>query len=132
MRWLLKVELTRLRWRRAVVALVAACVLVPAVIFAATAWNTRPVSAAERQQVQQMVDEQANDPYVVKEVRHCVARPHRYGVPPGADVQAVCESRFVPTADGYYGRSPLRLHTEQHGSGIGVAIVLTVLLLILG
>ena len=132
MRWLLKVELTRLRWRRAVVALVAACVLVPAVIFAATAWNTRPVSAAERQQVQQMIEAQAQDPYVVKEVQRCVARPHRYGVSQGADVRATCESRFVPTADGYYGRSPLRLDTEQHGSGIGVAIVLTVLLLIVG
>jgi len=34
---LLRVELTRLRWRRAVLVLVAAAVLIPAVIFGAVA-----------------------------------------------------------------------------------------------
>ena len=53
---LLGVELTRLRWRRAVLLLLLACLVVPALIFAATAWNTRPVSGAELAQAQQQVE----------------------------------------------------------------------------
>lgn len=37
MRDLLRVELTRLRWRRAVVVLLLGCLLVPVAIWAATA-----------------------------------------------------------------------------------------------
>ena len=39
MRELLHVELTRLRWRRAVVVLLLACLLVPAAIWVGTAWS---------------------------------------------------------------------------------------------
>ena len=59
---LLGVELTRLRWRRAVVLLLLACLVVPGVIFAATAWNTRPVSGAELAHAQQQVDRMRDEP----------------------------------------------------------------------
>ena len=44
MKDLLLVELTRLRWRRAVACLLVACLLVPAAIWVGTAWDTRPFS----------------------------------------------------------------------------------------
>ena len=44
---LLLVELTRLRWRRAVVVLLVACLLVPVAIWLGAAWNTRPFSDAD-------------------------------------------------------------------------------------
>jgi hypothetical protein len=45
---LLKVELTRLRWRRAILLLLAAAVAVPGIIFGFLVYDTRPLSAAER------------------------------------------------------------------------------------
>ena len=44
---LLRVELTRLRWRRAIVVLLVACVAVPLVLLAGYAWDTRPFSDAD-------------------------------------------------------------------------------------
>jgi len=129
---LLRVELTRLRWRRAVLLLVTACVLIPAVIWGATAWNTRPVSAAELARVQQMVEDEAQQPYIQKQLDKCVAHPERYGAPTGDAAQAACEDMFLPRPEWYSGRAPLDLDQELDGSGIGVAIVLTMLLLLLG
>ncbi|MFC4786309.1 hypothetical protein ACT8ZV_17660 [Nocardioides sp. MAHUQ-72] len=131
MRALLRVELTRLRWRRAVLLLVAACVVVPAVIWGATAWNTRPVSDAEMARYQQMAQDEAQQPYVQRQVEKCVARPDRFGVS-GDDVRASCEDMMVPRADQYYWRPTLDLDRELDGSGIGVTVVLTMLLLLLG
>ena len=47
----LRVELTRLRWRRAVLLLLVGAVVLPALLFAGTAWNTRPMSEAEVERV---------------------------------------------------------------------------------
>ena len=41
----LRVELTRLRWRRAVLLLLVAAVVLPALLLAGTAWNSRPITA---------------------------------------------------------------------------------------
>ena len=132
MKALVKVELTRLRWRRAVLMLVAASVLIPGLVWGATAWNTRPVSAAELQHAQQMVDRQLQDPGAQREVRRCESKPRRYGVGDSADVRAACEDMMLPRVDWYVSRPALALDTERHGSGIGVAIVLTMLMLLLG
>ncbi|MCW2845908.1 MAG: family transporter protein [Nocardioides sp.] len=130
---LLRVELVRFRWRRAVLLLVAAAVIVPTVIFAATAWNTRPVSGAELQQIQQQVKEDASSPSYQRQVRRCVDHPQRYGAAGEADVQAACEDRVLPQVEWYTGRSPLDLDNERRaGSGFAVSIVLTMLLLLLG
>ena len=56
---LLRVELTRLRWRRAVLLLLAMTVVLPTVVFGAIVWNTRPVSAAEQERVEQPVRTEA-------------------------------------------------------------------------
>ncbi len=133
MKAMLLVELTRLRWRRAVLLLVTAAVVLPAIIFAATAWNTRPASAAELQRVQQMVAEESQQPYVQKELNRCLAKPQRYGVPPGDDLQSGCESRVLPQVEWYSSRQVLDPTSERtDGSGLAVSIVLTMLLVLLG
>ena len=133
MKALLLVELTRLRWRRAVLLLVTAAVVVPAIIFGGTAWNTRPVSANDLQQAQQMVDEQAQDPFVQKQLTKCLNKPGRYGIAPSDDVQAGCEEQMLPQIGWYSSREPLSLDAERtSGSGFAVSILLTMLLLLLG
>ncbi|MBB6629627.1 ABC transporter permease subunit [Nocardioides sp. KIGAM211] len=133
MRALLSVELTRFRWRRAVLLILVAAVVVPGLIFAATAWNTRPVSASEAAEVQRMVEEQRQDPSVQKQLDRCVAKPQRYGVDPSGDVQAACEEMTLPQPEWFSTRQPLDLRTElEQGSLLGVAVVLTMLLLLVG
>jgi len=132
MKALVRVELTRLRWRRAVVLLVAACVLVPGLVWGAVAWNTRPVSAAELHHAQQLVDQQRQDPVYERELRKCEAKPGRYGVGGSGDVRSACEDMMLPQVGWFVSRDALDLDTERHGSGVGVAIVLTMLMLLLG
>lgn len=129
---LLKVELNRLRWRRAVVILLAAAIVVPIVIFIAVAHDTRPVSDAEIAEVERMVSEEAESPYVQRELKRCLRTPENYGMPP-ADVQQFCEDNVLPRAEWYLTRSPLDLRQElDEGAGIGVAAVLAVLMLLIG
>lgn len=115
----LRVELTRLRWRRAVVVLLLLALAIPALIGASRIWSTRPVSEAE---IAQLVRTNA------EELQRCVERPRQFGLPRSADEQQ-CTDRIV---EWYAGRSPLRLAEEQVGSGLGVVAVLTMLLMLLG
>jgi hypothetical protein len=129
---LLKVELNRLRWRRAVVVLVAAAIVVPVVIFIAVAYETRPVSDAERAEVAEMVREEAQQPYVQRELKRCQRSPEEYGVG-AAEGPRTCEEAVLPQPDWYLTRAPLNLKEEvKEGAGIGVAAVLTVLMLLIG
>lgn len=133
MRTLLKVELTRLRWRRAVLLLVAAAVLVPAVIWGATVWNTRPFSPEEQARVEQMVAEEAQQPYVQRQLKQCLKDPGMWRIQSSEDVEARCAEEVLPRVEYYSSRSPLDLDKERlEGSGIGVIVVLTMLMLLIG
>lgn len=127
---LLRVELTRLRWRRAVVVLLAAAVLVPVVIFASVAWNTRPISDGEREEVAALVDSETE--FAREEIVRCVRNPQRFGRPNPPDPQAYCERILLPRAEFYLSREPLRLGDERTSSGIVLVVVLTLLLLLAG
>ncbi len=128
MRSLLRVEATRLRWRRAIVLLLVAAVAVPALIFATTAWNTRPVSEAEQDQI-------LSERYAAKEVRRCERDPGNflYPEPTSQDaevVTAACEAQIL---EWYGGRSTLLLDQEvREGSVLGVAAVVGLLMLLVG
>ncbi len=51
----------------------------------------------------------------------------------GGDVQAACEASILPQADWYSSRQQLNVDQERRqGSGLGVSVVLTMLLLLLG
>lgn len=129
---LIKVELNRLRWRRAIVVLLAAAIVVPVVIFIAVAYETRPVSEAERAEVAETVREETQAPYVQRQLRHCERSPEEFGV--GAeDGPETCEDAVLPRPEWYLTRAPLNLAEEvDEGAGIGVAAVLTVLMLLIG
>jgi hypothetical protein len=130
---LLGVELTRLRWRRAVVILVAAAIVVPVVIFIAVAYETRPVSDAERAEVAEMVREEAEQPHVQRELQRCLDGKRGYRAPGGQDLETFCAEVVLPRPEWYLSREPLNLKQEvEEGAGIGVVAVLTVLMLLIG
>lgn len=129
---LIRVELTRLRWRRAVLLLVAAAVLVPLVIMGTSVYNTRPFSDAEVADAQANVDSELAQPYVERELERCLERPRRYGVQDTEDVRATCESFVLPQLDWFLYREPLDLRDQQEEAGVGVIAVLAVLTMLLG
>jgi hypothetical protein len=121
-------ELTRLRLRRAVALLLVACALVTVVIFAGTAWSTRPVSAAELQQAQEQVDREREQPYFQRELRRCERSPEQYG----ATSPASCAQAMGPKVEWFLGRPQLQMGEALRGSGLGVITVLMGLLMLAG
>ncbi len=122
------VELTRLRWRRAVAVLLAGAALVTIVVFAGTAWSTRPVSDAELRDAQAQVDRERESPQFQRQIRQCEKHPDRYGVR-NADR---CLTRMGPRVDWYVSRSELRLRDAMRGPGLGVITILMGLLMLVG
>ncbi|MGY2703057.1 hypothetical protein [Nocardioides sp. HB32] len=115
---LVGVELTRLRWRRAVLVLLLLAVVIPALIAAARVWSTRPVSEDE---IASVVHGNAG------QISMCAEHPRRFGLPPSADEQA-CTDLIV---EWNTGREKLSLARERTGgSGMGVVAVLTTLVLL--
>ena len=123
---LLGLELTRLRWRRAVVVLLSACVLVPVVVFVVTAWSTRPVSDADLREAQAQVEAQKQEPYYQRDLARCEKRPHRYGV----STAAGCERMMAPRVEWFLDRPQLRPGEALRTSGLGVITVLMGLLML--
>ena len=128
MRALLRVEATRLRWRRAVVLLLVAAVALPALILASVAWSTRPVSEAEQDQI-------LSQRYAAKEVRRCERDPENFLYPApvstdAAQVEQACRAQILQW---YGGRATLRLEAEtREGSLLGVVAVVGLLMLLMG
>jgi ABC-2 type transport system permease protein len=129
---LLKVELNRLRWRRAVVILLVAAIAVPVLIFIAVAYDTRPVSDAERERVEQVVEKDAERPRVQRDLQRCLDAPEEYGLLE-EDAEELCEEMVLPQPGWYLSREQLDLRQQvDEGAGIGVAAVLAVLMLLIG
>jgi len=121
---LLRTELTRLRWRRAVLLLVAASFVIPAFVFAGTVWNSRPYSD------QEIADARASatsQPGFEREVQRCEKHPRRYG----AEVAADCEELMISNWSSLY-REPLRVRNELRGNMPGVITTVAILLMLSG
>jgi hypothetical protein len=131
---LLKVELTRLRWRRAVLLLLGAAVVIPVVIGIGTVWDTKPPSADERARVDAMVVEESQQPYIKRQLKQCLKKPQQYGVNArSGDVQAECEGIVLPRAEWFADYRELDLVEErQQGSGLAVVVVVSLLLVLAG
>ncbi len=116
---LVRVELTRLVWRRAVVILLVLAVLLPAAVFVLRVLDTRT----------QTLDQVAasNGSYVLDEVQNCVDRPRQYDVAHAEDVQLACEEKIT----GWYGNSPLDLREEREAGGALAALLLLGMLMLL-
>lgn len=123
---LLTVELTRLRWRRAVLLLLAASVVVPVVVMAVTLWDGRPVGEAELRQAERIAAEQREDPAYQRDIRRCEKRPDEYGVGDTAE----CEEMMSPKAEWFLPRAPLQPEALLRDQGPAIGIVGAVLLLL--
>lgn len=128
---LLRAELTRLRWRRAVLVLLVAAVAVPAVLLAAEAWNTRPITDSDRREAQAQIDEMiASSGPMVEE---CLEHPRQWGLPKGA-TEEECASNVIGsvTVEDWIYRPPLEVSTVLEGTGLGVVFVLAMLAALVG
>lgn len=115
---LIKVELTRLRWRRAVVVLLGAAVVVPVLLAVVTALDHAPPDGAGQARAERAAH---------REIARCVAHPRRYGLDKRSDVEQQCES-FNPV-ENFLDYDALSLDRErEQGSGIGMASVLGVIM----
>lgn len=124
----LRAELTRLRLRRAVVVLVAGCLLVTVVVFAGTAWTTRPLSEADLSRAQEQVDRELAQPYMQRQIKRCEKRPGRYGV----QEASACAEQVGPQVDWFLSRPQLRMGDALRSSGLGVITILLGLLMLVG
>lgn len=127
---LLRIELTRLRWRRAILFLTAVSIIVPVLIWAGMAWNTRPVSSADIAQAEEQVE---RDKALFEADReNCLKNPEEFGPPEGMDVEEFCgEILADPQVDWYLMRPQLNL-SDARDTGTGVATLLLGLALLMG
>lgn len=127
---LLLVELDRLRSRRSAKVLVGAAVLLAALLAGTAAWETRPVTVAERAGAAAQATVQASAPEVVEDLRDCRADPQAY-FGRGAD-PAVCERFLVPQTRDFLPRQELDLGAMLDGRGLALVTVVTGLLVVAG
>ncbi len=127
---LLRVELTRFRSRRAIALLTLAAALVAVILGFVAAWETRPLTAADRSDATAQADLAARDPQTVVEVQACNKVPSDYLGPQAT--AADCESALVPGVDAFYPRQQLDLGTTLDGRGLELALVVVCLMVIAG
>jgi ABC-2 type transport system permease protein len=127
---LLRVELTRLRWRRAVVVLLVACVALPLVLLAGYAWETRPISDADIARAKQMAAQDADQPWVAQEIAACEGDPEMYLGPDGTATD--CTEAITPRWENYLYRSELDLATLRTDVGAAAIVIVTGLLMLIG
>lgn len=123
---LIGLELTRLRWRRAVKVLLIACLVVPAVVFVVTAWTTRPVSDADLQRAQEMVEREKEQPYYQRDIARCEKNPQRWGVTDAAE----CEQMMAPQVEWFLDRPQLEVAEVHRNQGLAVIVFLAGLLML--
>lgn len=123
---LLRLELTRLRWRRAVVVLAAVCLLVPVVIFAVTAWTTRPVSDGDLERAEQLVAQEVESAGFQRMVERCEKRPERFGAANAAE----CRPMMAPRAEWYVDRPALTFAEVHRAQGTAVIVFVVGLLML--
>ena len=128
---LIRVELTRLRWRRAVLALVGLAILLPALIGLSRVWDTRPPSPERQEAIAAQVERDSQRKRVQKQLDECLADPVGWGVESGDDPVATCEDWILPQPE-WYGPPVLDLAAEHEGSALGVIVVLGLLAVLVG
>jgi hypothetical protein len=127
---LLAVELNRFRSRRTIGFLVLAAVLVAVVLVGATAWNSRPLTEADRTDAAAQADLEGQRSELQAEVRACRADPTGYL---GPDATADdCASALIPAASSYYPRHALDLSSRLKNEGIGLALIVVGLIVVAG
>lgn len=128
---LLLVELRRYLRRRAVLLLMAACVVVPTFIGVVTILDTQPPSDAEIALMEEQMQAERD-----ASIDYCIQNPQEWDVRgTDAEIKAACEKLNSGEEGGWYGYEyydTLRLDEEQSDSGVAVASFLAILLLLAG
>ncbi|KRF11395.1 hypothetical protein ASG90_16710 [Nocardioides sp. Soil797] len=130
---LLKVELTRLRWRRAALLILLAAVVLPIIFIAATAWNTRPLSDADIADAEAQME--ASQQYQQQDVDRCVKHPKQYGMEADdPDLEQSCADSILYEDDvsNYLWRDQLSTSYALNGPGLSTAVFMVLLAMILG
>lgn len=127
---LLRVELTRFRWRRAIALMLLAAALLTVLVGATTVWDTRPVSEADRAAAVAQAQAEAERPQTQRELARCERNPRRYF---GPQAQAAdCAANILPRPEWFLFRSELSLGEENRDSGLVVLVVVSSLMIIAG
>lgn len=130
---LFRAEVTRLRWRRAVIALMVLAIVVPTLIMAGTLWDTRTVTEAERDNARAEMAAAAE-----RSVNDCLERPRDYGIRAKdfteEQVAAKCERRAgqMGEVDDWIYRPALTVKETREGSGLALASLLTLIAALIG
>lgn len=130
---LLRVELTRVRWRRAVVLLLAACVVVPLLIGVVKAIDVAPPAADAYEQAEAEAARMAEDPFTLDQIEACVADPEQYGAVGETDeeVEASCRESFIAPPEAFLPYS-LDLAYEREDSGFAACVFVALIALLVG
>ena len=119
---LVKVELTRIWWRRAVRVLLLLAILLPLAVLLIRIHGTQTKT------VEELVA--ANGDYILEEIRACEKNPEEYGADiSGPSFQVACDELIA----GWYGNSPLDLVEErENGGGLAAMVLIAMVTLLAG
>lgn len=126
---LMRVELARLRWRRAIVVMLVGAVAIPLVLLLGYAWSTRPISAADIAQAKQQAATEAAQPYVIDQVKQCEDDPEKFVGPGG--VAADC-AQLTPNYKNYLYRQTFELPVVRANVAMAAITVLSGLMMLIG
>ncbi|MFB9313899.1 ABC transporter permease subunit [Nocardioides plantarum] len=128
---LLRVELTRLRWRRAVLLLLAATVLVPVVLAIVKVAELAPPSPDAYEQAVAAAEREAQQPYVQDSIEDCIANPDDYVGTAIEDVEGACRDSYAPVPEQFL-PSSLDLAYEREDSGYVAAVFVGMIAILIG
>ena len=120
---LVKVELTRLLGRRAVVVLMVLGALIVGAITAGVLYDARPVSDAEQAAAVAEAERYNNEPWAVRNIERCANR---------GNTTEFCEQQFLLEPDQFMYRSPLDVAKGFEEWVIAMTGVLAALALLIG
>ncbi len=129
---LVLVEVRRYLSRRAVLLLLIGCVAVPVAVGVITIFDTRPPSDAELAWAEQQVERDRQDPSYEDSIRACIERPQDWGITTADEVEELCREQNEPQVEWYVEHNTLDLDRAQQESGVAVASLVAILLLLAG
>lgn len=128
---LVRLEITRLLWRRAVLLLLAAAILVPVVLAVVKVIDLGPPPQDAYAQAVAEAAREAEQPYIADSIEDCVAKPDDYLGRGVDDVEQACREIFEPTPEQYLPYS-LDIAYEREDSGFVAAVFAGLIALLIG
>lgn len=132
---LVRTEFRRLFSRRAVLVLLAACIVAPVAIAIGVAVDTRPPSQGDLAAAQEQLARDLEDGDYARWTKRCIKNPEENGLPANLSAEELereCREMNEPQLDWYLWTNELDLAGEQEGSAVAVALLLALLMVIMG